>query len=78
MIYVGTYIVLLLTWTPVGQIEDISGVQQRYFFSIFPLIPFIFGFNHMEGDTTELDSYIIMISLAFIACLLLNLILKLY
>lgn len=78
MIYVGTYIVLLLTWTPVGNITEIAGVQQRYFFTIFPLIPFIFGFNHMDGDTTELDFYIVVISLAFLAFLLLHLILELY
>lgn len=78
MMYVGTYVVELLTWTPIGQLNDISGVKQRYFFTLFPLIPFIFGFNHMEGDTTELDSYIVMIAIAFVACLVLNLIITIY
>ena len=78
MIYVGTYIVLLLTWTPVGQLNDIAGVQARYFYTLFPLIPFIFGFNHMSGDKLELDNYIIVITVVFVAFTILNIILGIY
>lgn len=78
MIYVGTYIVLLLTWTPVGQLNEIAGVQARYFYTLFPLIPFIFGFNHMSGDKLEMDNYIIAITIAFVAFTVLNIILGIY
>ena len=78
MIYVGTYIVLLLTWTPVGQLDEIAGVQARYFYTLYPLIPFIFGFNHMSGDKLDLDNYIIVIAIAFVAFMVLNLILNIY
>ena len=78
MVYVGTYIVLLLTWTPVGQLNDIAGVQARYFYTLFPLIPFIFGFNHMSGDKLEMDNYIIAITIAFVAFTVLNIILGIY
>ena len=72
------YIVLLLTWTPVGQLDDIIGVQSRYFFCLYSLIPFIFGFNHMSGDKLDLDNYIIVIALAFVAFTMINIIAKLY
>ena len=78
IIYIGTYIVLLLTWTPVGQLDDIIGVQSRYFFCLYSLIPFIFGFNHMSGDKLDLDNYIIVIALAFVAFTMINIIAKLY
>ena len=78
MIYTATYMVLLLTWTPVGQIGDIAGVQARYFYILFPLIPFIFGFNHMSGDKLDMDNYIIVITVAFVAFSILNIILGIY
>ena len=68
--YIGTYLILLLTWTPVGQLDPIIGVQERYFIPILFLIPFVFGFNHMQGDKSELDKYIIMITILFISFML--------
>ena len=68
--YIGTYLILLLTWTPIGQLNQIIGVQERYFIPILFLIPFVFGFNHMQGDKSELDKYIIMITILFISFML--------
>lgn len=71
IMYVGTYMVSLLTWTPVGQLNPIMGVQQRYFIPILPLIPFVFGFNHEKMDKSKLNMYIIMMVITFITFMLL-------
>ena len=78
MVYVGTYVSFLLTWTPVGQLDPIIGVQQRYFLPILFLMPFIFGFNHTDGDKKEIDSYLIMLSISFIAYMLIWFAVKVY
>lgn len=78
IIYMGTYLVLLFTWTPIGQLDPIIGVQQRYFFPILSLIPFIFGFNHMKGDKSELDMNIIMITIIFISFMLMLTVTQIY
>ena len=77
-IYIGTYIVFILTWTPFGQLDPIHGVQERYFIPILFLIPFVFGFNHMKGDKSELDKYIIMITILFISFLLMMMVIMIY
>ena len=67
MLYFGTYFLFVLTWNGVGDIQpNINGVQSRYFFPALALIPISLGFNHMVGDKTEIDSYIVMIAIAFI------------
>lgn len=67
LLYVGTYVISLITWTPIGQIKLIEGVQLRYFIPLLALLPFIFSFNHMTGDKSELDTYIITLTIAFIS-----------
>lgn len=65
LLYFGTYITFMVTWNPLGKLTPL-GIQPRYFFPALSLIPLIFGFNHMEGDTTEIDNYIVMLTIAFI------------
>lgn len=72
LIYFGTYLSFLLTWTPVGQLDNIVGVQPRYFLPLFVLFPFIFGINNIEGDKASIDEYVFMISIAFLAVMLLS------
>lgn len=78
IIYVGTYLAFLLTWTSVGQLSPIMGVQQRYFIPILLLIPFVFGFNHEEMDETKLNMYIIMMVVTFITFMILYEIILIY
>lgn len=65
--YVGTYITFLLSWTKVGVLDAISGVQTRYFIPLLILLPFIFGINHANDEKDEIDSYVITISISFLA-----------
>lgn len=74
MIYFGTFIVQLLSWTPVGNIY-ILGVQPRYFISIFILLPFIFNFSDkFEVKTQNIDKYVFVLVLGFLAATVLCLI----
>ena len=41
-------------------------------------MPFIFGFNHIDGDKKEIDSYLIMLSISFIAYMLIWFAVKVY
>ena len=67
IIYFGTYFLFVLTWNPVGSLyPNPNGVQSRYFFPALALVPIFLGFNHIKGDTTEIDSYIVMLTIAFI------------
>ena len=78
ILYVGTYVSSLLSWTPVGQISLIEGVQLRYFMPFLAFLPFIFSFNHMEGDKSELDTYIIVLTVTFISIRLMGFITAVY
>ena len=66
--YIGTLITFLLSWTPVGDVYTILGLQTRYLIPFIPLLPFMFGINHVETNKFEIDSYMIMLALAFLAC----------
>ena len=77
VLYIGTYIMFLVTWSKtVGLVPQ--GVQPRYFFPAFGLIPFVFGINNSNDDKTEMDSYLILISIAFIVFQLIFLITEFY
>lgn len=65
--FIGTYITFILSWTPVGQLSPILGVQTRYFIPIFALIPFIYGFNHIEFNKQEVDIYTMVLTICFLA-----------
>lgn len=78
LVYYGTYISLLLAWTPVSQLNEIIGVQLRYFLPLFYLIPFIFGINHSDVDKEEIDSYLVIISISFLVMMILSLVCAVY
>lgn len=65
--FIGTYVTFILSWTPVGQLSPILGVQTRYFIPIFALIPFIYGFNHVEFNKQEVDIYTLILTVCFLA-----------
>lgn len=67
----------MLTWNPLGDLTQ-HGVQSRYFFPAFALIPIFLGFNHMKGDTTEIDGYIVMLAIAFIVLRILTMTILVY
>ena len=71
-IYIVTYLTFLLTWTPVSQLNPIVGVQPRYFLPLFALLPVIVGINHNENDSTELDSYVITLTITFLAIMIIS------
>ena len=79
MLYYGTYISFLFIWTPVGQLNPISGVQHRYFIPLFALFPFIFGINNNTNNNThEIDFYLITIAIAFLASMLIASVVAIY
>ena len=78
LIYFGTYMVFLFTWTPAGQL-DIIGVQPRYFYPAFVLLPFIIGFNNnVSIDKFKIDSYLILISISFIVIYIMDIVMQVY
>lgn len=66
MIYFGTYLLFMVTWNPVGDL-NLHGVQPRYFFPAYGLVPLFLGINHNDRDTTVIDNYVLVLTLAFIA-----------
>ncbi|WP_298523613.1 DUF2142 domain-containing protein [uncultured Methanobrevibacter sp.] len=77
VIYIGTYITFLLSWShSIGDLANIMGVQIRYFLPLFIMFPFIFGFNNLEGDKTKIDSYAIVLTVAFVSVMLMSLVFK--
>ncbi|MDR2544435.1 MAG: DUF2142 domain-containing protein [Methanobrevibacter sp.] len=67
ILFIGTYIIQLLTWTPVGQLYHIEGVQNRYFIPLIGLLPFVFGINNQNNSNEKIDSIIMTIVIGFIA-----------
>lgn len=74
LIFTGTYMVQLLTWTPVGNLHSISGTQFRYFISLFPLLPFVFGLNNNIERNSKIDSIIIILIIIFSGSTLLSIV----
>lgn len=70
LIFVGTYLIQLLTWTPVGQLNFIEGIQFRYFLPLAALAPFCFGFNNNSCQNTKINNIIITLTMVFIMALL--------
>lgn len=65
MLYIGTNFLFMVTWNSVGELVP-SGVQARYFLPSLGLLPICLGFNHMEGDKSQINQYILMITITFI------------
>lgn len=76
-VYVGTYLIFLITYSNPGSLV-VKGVWPRYFYPAFGLIPFVFGINHSSDDRTEINSYLLMISIAFLAIQLIFMIVSYY
>lgn len=73
-IYIATYLTFLFTWTPVGQLDKIGGVQQRYFLPLFILLPLIFSFNHSLEEKNRIHLIFILLTICFLALMLIRLI----
>lgn len=70
IIFVGTYVTFLLSWTPVGNVKEILGVQSRYFIPLFALLPLCLNFNNNEMEVKKIDNLCIILSIGFLAALL--------
>lgn len=71
--YVGVALSQIISWGTVGNLNDLV-IHTRYFIPLFVLVPFIFGFNHVEKRKIEVDSYIICLTVGFIAAFLIQII----
>ena len=80
VIIVGTYFIQLLTWAGVGNYgAGVNwGVNFRYFIPLFALMPLIFNINRENKKIENLDVYIIILVMGFIAGLLLMIFAKHY
>ena len=85
MIYVGTCVIQLFTWAPVGSIRP--SVSIRYFIPLLVFFPIIFGLNkeriekHLDGvsfSNTYINNYSIVFVIGFLATLLLAFATKYY
>lgn len=64
---IGVYLVQLLTWTGVGNYNNINyGVQTRYFIPLFAFLPLIINLNKENKEIKNFDKYIIVFILGFI------------
>lgn len=77
MIYFGTYLLFIVTWSTPGVLLPL-GIQSRYFFPALGLLPIFLGFNNMQGDKTEIDYYILVLTIAFIVFRILNIAISCY
>jgi len=74
MVIVGTFLIQLLTWTSVGEIFSIQGVQFRYFIPLFILFPLILNFSDNQDASEKIDKMVFVLTLVFAASLVLSLI----
>ena len=77
IIYFGTAFVQLLTWGSVGDLSAV-GISPRYFLPLFVLIPFVFSFNTGNNGNNDFDKYVIVLSISFMALMILSLVYKFY
>lgn len=68
IIYVGTCVIQLLTWSPVGDI--LLGISVRYFIPLLALIPIIGGI-YSEKVNEDINHYTMVFTIAFAAALIL-------
>ena len=77
IIYVGTFVVQLLSWNPVGQMT-FNGVHTRYFLVLFSLLPLIFTKYINKFENKKLDNFTIVLILFFISSMVISLVSKFY
>ena len=70
VIFCGTYIIQLLTWTGVGGLYEIQGTHARYFIPLIALAPFTFGVNNHATPDDKIDKLIIVFAIGFLAATL--------
>ena len=70
-IIVGTYFIQLLTWAGVGNFEKgvVWGVHLRYFIPLFTLMPLILNINSKNIKKDNLDNYLFIALLGFMAAI---------
>lgn len=76
LIYFGTCIVQLLSYTTVGGFN--LGLNFRYFVPLLALIPIVFQINYGNVENKEFDKYALVISIGFLAVLILGISTKYY
>lgn len=76
VIYVGTCVIQLLTWSNVGQMK--LGISLRYFIPLFALIPLIFDFNMISDKQAKFNHYSILFVVCFASAMILSFIAKYY
>ena len=78
MIYVGTCIIQLLTWSNVGQMS--LGISTRYFIPLFALLPIIasFNINKLDEFKESYDRYAMIFMIGFMATLIIAFATKYY
>lgn len=71
IILIGTYFIQLLTWSGVGNFSAGVdwGVHLRYFIPLFTLIPLIININRKNTKLQNLDDYLFIILIGFMASL---------
>ena len=76
LIYFGTCIVQLLSYTTVGGFN--LGMNFRYFIPTLALIPIVFQINYGDFKNKEFDKYALVMSIGFLAALILAFATKYY
>ncbi len=66
-VFCGTYTIQLLTWTSVGDLYEIQGIQPRYFIPLLALAPFTFGVNNCTSSIKRIDKLIVVFAIGFLA-----------
>ena len=76
LVYFGTCIVQLLSFAKVG--GHGLGISLRYYIPLLALIPIVFQINYGNAENRQFDKYALMISIAFMASMILSFAIKYY
>ena len=72
VIYVGIYLVMLLSWSPVGNLIY-DGIHIRYFLPLLFLLPFICGINDSSVKKENMDNYVFVMIIFLVSSMILSL-----
>jgi uncharacterized membrane protein len=76
LVYFGTCIVQLLSYAKVG--GHVLGISLRYFIPLLALIPIVFQISYGNVENRQFDKYALLISIAFMASMVLSFAVKHY
>jgi uncharacterized membrane protein len=76
LVYLGTCMVQLLSFAKVG--GHGLGISLRYYIPLLALIPIVFQINYGNFENREFDKYTLVISIAFMAAMVLSFAMKHY